>query len=401
MHKTGAWLIAPQTLSAKSLRIPQPNSLNMTVLSKQQVALAYLVRNPPACTGLKPQPYRVICSHLQPPGQPEPLVATVHNAVKNFHTDAMPRGRKPGWRKTARTEDRAILRAFFKVRQPCGSECTYSDVWRALDDALRAKICVKTVKNRLMEKGYTLEDKLAADDRGKAWRDRRLAFCDKHREKSEDQWGHALQAVGDYKEFTYFPRTLKTRHKQLNCKRTIMSKAERAKPNFAKPRHKMFSKKDYKKTSKAKVFGITANTGSSMVCPSPLHPKSKDWVKIFCAQVAPFLRGEFPDRQRITVLLDGEKVMHTEEAKAAMRRHGVRLLQQWPSHSPDLNPQENVWAWAQRELRKTEKRRDSVATFKRRIVDVARRYLSSAKLVPSMAHRVAICIKRKGANSGE
>ena len=89
-----------------------------------------------------------------------------------------------------------------------------------------------------------------------------------------------------------------------------------------------------------------------------------------------------------------------EEAKAAMRRHGVRLLQQWPSHSPDLNPQETVWAWAQRKLRKTEKRHDSLATFKRRIVDAARRYPSSAKLVPSMAHRVAKCLKRKGANLG-
>ena len=91
----------------------------------------------------------------------------MHNAVKNFHTDAMPRGRKPGWRKTARTEDRAILRAFFRVRQPCGSAVEYKDVWCALPDALRAKICVETVKNRLAEKGYRLEDKLSADDQGK------------------------------------------------------------------------------------------------------------------------------------------------------------------------------------------------------------------------------------------
>ena len=107
-----------------------------------------------------------------------------------------------------------------------------------------------------------------------------------------------------------------------------MNKAERAKPQFAKPRHKMFRKKDYKKTTKAKVFGITATTCRSMVCPSPLYPKSKDWIKIFCGQVAPSLQGEFPGRQRITVLLGGENVMHTAEAKAAMQRHGARLLPQ-------------------------------------------------------------------------
>ena len=359
------------------------------------------MRYPPKCTRLAPQPYKVICSHLKPPGKPTPKVGTVHKAVKAFHREAATRGRKLGYRKTTPAEDKAMLSAFFKVRQPCGSGVSYTDVWRALPDRLRAKVTVKTVKSRLADKGYNLEEKLAADDKGLAWRKRRLAFCSTHKGKSEDQWVNTVQAVGDFKEFTYFPRALKTRHKQLSSKRTIMKKAERTKPNFMKPRNKLFDRKTYKQASKAKVFGITASDGSSMVCPSPLHPTSKDWVKLFRGRVVPFLRDVFPDRRHITVLLDGEKLMHTDEAKAAMRESGVRVLQGWPSHSPDLNPQENVWAWALGRLRKTEKRRDSLATFKWRIVDVSKQYPGGPKLVPSMRRRVALCIQRKGANIGK
>ena len=197
-----------------------------------------------------------------------PKRTTVYQAVKNFHREVGTRGRKLGYRKTTPEEDKAILSAFFRARQPCGSEVVYKDVWCALPDHLRARICVKTVKKRLAEQGYHLEDKLAADDRGRDWRKRRVAFCTSHKDKTQEQWVSTLQAVADFKEFTYFPRSLKTRHKQLNCKRTIMAKSERAKPNFLKPRDKMFTKKDFRKTSKAKVFGITTTGGSSLVCPS-------------------------------------------------------------------------------------------------------------------------------------
>ena len=150
------------------------------------------MRHPPKCTGMKPQPYKNIVVALKPPGQPTPKRTTVHMSVKNFHKKAATRGRKTGYRKTTPAEDKAIMTAFFKARRPCGAAVGYKDVWCALADGLRCKISVKTVKRRLVEKGFNLEDKLTADDKGTAWRRRRLTFCSVHKGKSEDQWLNAV-----------------------------------------------------------------------------------------------------------------------------------------------------------------------------------------------------------------
>ena len=61
----------------------------------------------------------------------------------------------------------------------------------------------------------------------------------------------------------------------------------------------------------------------------------------------------------------------------------------------------NVWAWAEKDLRRAEKKEDTFTTFKWRVAHVSKRYPNSAALVPSMAKRIAECMKRKGANIGK
>ena len=81
-------------------------------------------------------------------------------------------------------------------------------------------------------------------------------------------------------------------------------------------------------------------------------------------RVAGFLQAEFPDMTSHTILLDGEPLLHTDEAKTKMASNGLRVLPDWPAHSPDLNPQENVWSWAKKELRRAERKSDTFAVFK-------------------------------------
>ena len=68
--------------------------------------------------------------------------------------------------------------------------------------------------------------------------------------------------------------------RKLSCKLTIMNKAERAKPKFAKPQ----------KTTKAEVFAITAATGRSTVWPSPCARSPRNGLKSSVVKWPPFGR---------------------------------------------------------------------------------------------------------------
>ena len=181
---------------------------------------------------------------------------------------------------------------------------------------------------------------------------------------------------------------------------TYMTKAERALPAFQRPK-RWFPKNEWKTTKKQKVFGFTTSNGHTLAFLVPKPWSTAEWAKAIQARLVPFLRKAFPLRQTFQILLDGEKLLHGPAAVAAMEASGVSVLPRWPKYSPDMNPQENVWAWAEEQLRATEKRGDSFEIFQKRALRACRAYPYADKLVGSMAKRTQLLIEKSGANIGK
>ena len=113
-------------------------------------------------------------------------------------------------------------------------------------------------------------------------------------------------------------------------------------------------------------------------------------------RVGPFFKAAFPGRQCIRILVDSEPLLHASQARAAMAQFGIEVLADWPKYSPDLSPQENVWGWVEREVRKCEEKADSYADFCRKLFRVAQRY-PAGSLIASMHQRVQAVLSNKGA----
>ena len=78
----------------------------------------------------------------------------MHKAVTEWHTEKQRRGRKQGWRKTTAEDGKVLMRTFHKLRPP-GHGVESRGVHQALPRALQLKISLRTVRNRLKEKGYS------------------------------------------------------------------------------------------------------------------------------------------------------------------------------------------------------------------------------------------------------
>lgn len=356
-------------------------------------ALCYALRHPPK--GQPKTPLKDIIKMVKKKNGRKPSLGAVSEAAKTFHMPKGERGRPKGKRKTNKAEDRKILSTFKKLRPP-GHGIDARTLHKALPVSIKKKITKRTVIRRLADKGLKPERKLQKSDPGPALSTKRIAFARKHQGKTPSTWKAELQAVADLKEFTYYPKELRPKFTKLRAPWTYMTKAEKQMPAFARPK-RWFPRKDYKKTKKQKVFGLTTSNGKKLAFLVPKPWSTEKWAAAIRSRVKPFLKKAFPRRTSYQILLDGEQLLHGPAAKTAMKDTGIRVLPGWPKYSPDLNPQEHVWAWAEPRLRELEKNADTFDTFKKRVLKATTDYPSADKLVASMAKRCSQVLEKKGA----
>ena len=142
-------------------------------------ALCYFYRHPPPDSGVPPSSFVKITQMVVKKDGERPSTGAVFQVVKEFRAAKKVRGRRIGWRKTTKHEDKVIKATFHKLRPPgCGVDS--QELHRALPLSIRSKVCPRTLRRRLAAQGYIPRDKKEKDDLGKPYREARLAFCSVH-----------------------------------------------------------------------------------------------------------------------------------------------------------------------------------------------------------------------------
>ena len=326
-----------------------------------------------------------------------PTLTAVRNTVVNWDTERQPRGRPQGTRETTAEDDALIVETMLSIRgKKEGKVCHLKGVKERLPARFQ-DFSLEFLRMRIKEGGYDMTEKVEKDSPSEEIRLKRLAFGKKHEHRTPHGWLAYVQAVGDLKFYGWYPRELQASHKRLRCKKTWMKKGEKYLPGFLRPAE-WYSKEDWKKVKKVKVLGFTCSTGAKWVgiCPKPWN--NVKYAEILKNKVVPFLKRQFPKRKLIRVLLDGEKLLRAPAPKAVMESNGLEFLADWPPRSPDLNPQENVWSWAERNLRAEEPLHEPYEDFEPRLLKVHHKLSrqKSKNMIMSMSNRMKKLVIAEG-----
>ena len=130
---------------------------------------------------------------------------------------------------------------------------------------LKAKVCRRTLRNRLKDKGYVPSRKIEKSDFLKEQCVRRCGFGQAHSHRTGPMWSNHLQGCGDMKDVIFYPRRLKARFTRYRCPWTYMTQCEKYKKEFLRPKKQTrFSRKEYKLVKNVKILGFTASAGKQL-----------------------------------------------------------------------------------------------------------------------------------------
>lgn len=110
----------------------------------------------------------------------------------------------------------------------------------------------------------------------------------------------------------------------------------------------------------------------------------------------PFLKSAFSGRTFFHIFVNGEKLLNAPVVKAALKRCRI-TLEPWPKYSPDMNPQENVWKWAENNLRKKKTDIESFEKCAPKVLKAVSAYpYESVDLIATIVDRIEQVYARQG-----
>lgn len=276
-------------------------------------------------------------------------------------------------RATSKTDDRAICLLARKDPR------ITSSLIRARLPFHLANISTVTIRNRLGEVGLkackpALKPKLSP----KNIKDR-LAFCRHYRNWSAEDWDKV--AFSDEATFTQFKQYHAHVWRPKNC---------RYNPKYTVP--------TVKQCEKLMVWGCISSAGRAGLW---VMPKGSTMTGPVYLQV---LKDHLPNFMVIQGTSyfqhDGAPCHSSRLVSEWLATSGIQLLGPWPGNSPDLNPIENCWVMAKKEVAKLHP--TSSADLERKIKEVWVAKISPdycKALCRSMPERIQAVLANKGLHS--
>jgi len=326
----------------------------------------------------------------------KPTLPGIYYAATRFTAPSKRMGRPVGSTKTTAAQDCKIVSVMKELRKKTGGN-GYHAVWRALPAALRRKVSPDLVRNHLRDRGYNYEDKVEHVEATRPQQKVRMQFGRRYASLTGEDWCDHLQGAGDLKDFTYYPPKLAPRFRKYRSKKAIMSRSERKKKMFVRPK-RWFSRKEYNLTKKVKVFMCISPSGDTFSTCVTRPFTGEAFATMVRTQFGPWLRRVYGRRDQYLVLLDGEKVFGAPAAKRALSDNKIKLMRPWPPHSPDLNPIENAWALTEKSVRENAPAAESLVMYSNRVLRVSRKIgrLHGPTLIQSMERRCQAILKNGG-----